>query len=185
MRLRIILVAAAMALPVLSQDVPRPAPDLVIHFPGQLDKNLKSYRGKVVAIEFLLTTCPHCQETAQNLNLLYGEYGAKGFQPIGVAFNPDAAKLAPAFAKNLGLNFPVGVGSSGDALDFMQLFPFMQISAPLIAFVDRGGTIRAQYTGGDEFFLDPMKNMRAVIEGLLKEPPPKPLAQRGVRKHKQ
>jgi hypothetical protein len=43
-----------------------------------------------------------------------------------------------------------------------------------MAFIDRTGTIRAQYTGYDTaFFSDDMdKNIRAEAEKLLKEPAP-------------
>jgi hypothetical protein len=41
---------------------------------------------------------------------------------------------------------------------------------PQIAFIDRHGTIRAQYTGDDKFFGDDIKaNLTQQIESLLKD----------------
>src|SRR5437660_6868446 len=67
--------------------VPRHAPEFVIHFPDGSQQLLSSYRGKVVALLFVYTTCVHCQHTSQVFTKLNAEYGARGFQPIDVAFN--------------------------------------------------------------------------------------------------
>src|SRR5260370_23411969 len=67
--------------------VPRPAPDFTIQFPGGQTMQLSSFRGKVVALEFLFTTCPHCAHASQVFSKLSTEYVPKGFQPLGVAFN--------------------------------------------------------------------------------------------------
>lgn len=36
-----------------------------------------------------------------------------------------------------------------DALNFMQISPMVRTFVPYIAFIDRKGIIRAQFTGGD------------------------------------
>ena len=72
----------------IAQTVPRPAPELVINFPGGKQTLISSYRGKVVLCEILFTTCPHCQHESQLVSKLYQEYGARGFQPVGLAINP-------------------------------------------------------------------------------------------------
>ena len=43
----------------------RKAPELAFNIPGQGQKLLSQYRGKVVALEFILTTCPHCQAASR------------------------------------------------------------------------------------------------------------------------
>ncbi len=37
-------------------------------------------------------------------------------------------------------------------------------------FIDRNRVIRAQYSGADDFFKDQEKNIRAMLDTLLKEP---------------
>ena len=54
---------------VLSAADPRPAPELVIKSATGQEQLLSKFRGKVVAVEFLLTTCPHCQKASQNSQL--------------------------------------------------------------------------------------------------------------------
>ena len=48
-----------------------------------------------------------------------------------------------------------------DALQFMEISPMIRTFVPYIAFIDRKGTIRAQFTGGD--LTD------ATLEGVLRE----------------
>jgi hypothetical protein len=40
--------------------VPRHSPEFVIHFPDGSQQLLSSYRGKVVALLCVYTTCMHC-----------------------------------------------------------------------------------------------------------------------------
>ena len=44
----------------------RKAPELAFTIPSQGSKLLSQYRGKVVALEFIFTTCPHCQAASHS-----------------------------------------------------------------------------------------------------------------------
>ncbi len=164
------LAAVAVALTSAAAEVPRPAPEFAVKLPNGQQLLLSQFRGKVVALEFLLTTCPACQDASRVLDRLYKEYGSRGFQPIGVAFNDMAMMLVPDYVKNLGLTFPVGVGVRESVLDFLQHSPIMRMLVPQLVIVDRKGIIRAQYGAEHPFFLDKEKNMRTLIEALLAEP---------------
>ncbi|MGB9606056.1 MAG: TlpA disulfide reductase family protein [Bryobacteraceae bacterium] len=171
------IVAGALALVTLSWpagNVPRPAPELAVKLPNGEQLLLSRFRGKVVAVEFLLTTCPACREASRLLEKLYQEYGPRGFQPIGVAFNDMAMMLVPDYIKDQHLTFPVGVGTRESVLDFLQHPPMMRMLVPQLVFVDRKGIIRAQYAADDPFFIDKEKNMRLQIESLLAEGNPSP-----------
>lgn len=160
--------AAAMGLS--AAQVPRPAPEFAIKLPNGEQLLLSQFRGKVVAVEFLLTTCPACQDASRVLNRLYQQYGPRGFQAVGVAFNDMAMMLVPDYVKDLGLTFPVGVGTRENVMDFLQHSPILRMLVPQLVFIDRKGMIRAQYGGDDPFFQDKEKNMRTQIESLLAEP---------------
>jgi len=163
-----LLIAGFTALLMSAADVPRPAPDLSYKLPDGRQINLGDYRGKVVAIEFLITTCPHCQRCSQIMQKLYGEMGARGFQPLGVAINEMAHMLVPDYVRDLKLTFPVGFSDRGTATGFLQHPEHLILSMPQVVFIDRKGVIRAQVGGADKFFLDEEKNMRAQLESLLK-----------------
>src|ERR1700704_3554339 len=91
-----------------AQEIPRPAMDYVITLPGGQTTSVAKYKGKVIALEFLLTTCPHCQRTAKSLTQATKDFGAKGFQALGVAINPNPE--VPKFIQDLGANYPGGTG---------------------------------------------------------------------------
>ncbi len=82
----------------------------------------------------------------------------------------DKADVA-GFMKQYNTPFPVGTAAGLGALEYMQWPPSQRPLVPLMAFIDRTGVIRAQYTGYDsEFFGDNLdKNIRAEAEKLLKE----------------
>jgi len=129
---------------------------------------LSEFRGKALAVEFLLTDCPHCQETAQVLEKLQRQYRARGLQAIAVAFNPDGPARLPELIKKLSLSFPAGTAPQLSAFQYLQLSFMKQYSVPFLAFVDGNGVIRAQFTGDDPFFKNTEASMRSNIEALLK-----------------
>ncbi len=164
-----LLVLAALA-PLPAAQVPRPAPEFVIYLTSGPELLLSRFRGKVVALEFLQTTCPHCQHSAQIMSRWYQELGPKGFQPLGVAFNDMAPMLVPDFIKENRVNFPVGHSQREPVYDFLLHSPVLRLLVPQMVLIDRKGVIRAQSApeGNDNFFEE--KSLRARIEALLQEP---------------
>jgi peroxiredoxin len=149
-------------------EVPRPAPAVSYPTTTGTNINLANYKGKVVCLQFLLTTCSHCQTTSGILQRMYQQYGPKGFQVLGVATNDNAASLVPNYIRSLGLSFPVGYTSREKAHEFLQLPLMMIMYVPQLVFIDRQGVIRAQYGGASEpFFLDRENNIRKQIESML------------------
>src|SRR3712207_6086797 len=98
--------------------IPRPAPELNISTPNG-PVQLSKYKGKVVALEIISTTCPACQKSAGLMSKMNTGFGSKGFQPLAMAINPDAN--VPEFTRNFGVNFPVGTGKRDDAYSFLQM----------------------------------------------------------------
>jgi thiol-disulfide isomerase/thioredoxin len=131
---------------------------------------LSKYRGKVVALAFLLTYCSHCQNTTQVLSKLQKEYGPRGFQVLGSATEDMAQLAVPDFIKRFQPGFPVGFNQRDPVTEFLQHPPMYRLLMPQLVFVDRQGVVRAQYSGDDPFFADQEKNIRGMIENLLKAP---------------
>ncbi len=165
------ILAVAASLPALAiPPVPRPAGEFVIPMPDGTQKLLTSFRGKVVCLAFISTTCPHCQHASQVLTKLYQEYGSKGFQPLAVAFNPMAKMLVPDFVKSLNVAFPVGAAESDAVFQYLGISPLERSVVPQLLWIDRQGEIRSQTPAmGDEKMLgEPY--WRSMIEALIKEP---------------
>jgi thiol-disulfide isomerase/thioredoxin len=167
-----LVVLAACVSAVWAADLPRKSPDLVIHLADGKDLSLAQYRGKVVALAFISTTCPHCQHYTQVLSGIQKEYGPRGVQILAAAFNDDAKTLLPGFLAQFQPAFPVGWEDRGNTLAFMEISVLNPGYVPKIAFIDRAGMIQKQFEGTDPFFQDQEKNTRATLEELLKAPAP-------------
>jgi len=173
MRFRHSLLASLLLLTGLAayaQQVPRPAGEFAIKMPNGQVTLLSQYSGKVVVLAFISTTCPHCQHTTQILSGLQSEYGPRGVQFLAAAFNPDAAQLVPGFIVQFRPTFPVGSADRDSVLEYEQASLAKPNFVPELIFIDRGRVIRAQYNGGEEFFKEQEKNIREMLDTLLKEP---------------
>jgi peroxiredoxin len=154
-------------------NLPRESPEFVINTNSGKQILLSQYRGKVVVLAFILTTCPHCQKTVGILSKLQTEFGPRGFQVLASAIESAAPLNVPGFVKRFQPTFPVGFNDYNPVLDYLQHPVMLRLMMPQVVFIDRKGVIRAQYSGDDKFFEDDKQenNIRAQIETLLKEGP--------------
>lgn len=166
--MRFLALAALAAVSLIAADIPRPASDFTVRMPNGKDFKLSDYKGKVVVVEFLLTTCPHCQRASQGLNRVYRELGPQGLQPVGVAVNDMANMLVDDYVKQFNLDFPVGWSLREPVVAFLQHPVMLMMSFPNLVVIDRNGQIRHQFAGGDKFFENEEKNLREVVMPLLK-----------------
>ncbi len=169
MRTSTLATLALLAGSLWAAEIPRPAPDLTIPLPDGKQIKVSDYRGKVLALNFILTTCPHCQKTTQLWDAIYPELAPKGFAVVEAALNqnPDI----PSFVQQFKVPFPVGTAGVMPALDYIQWPKDKRPLVPFVVFIDRKGIIRAQYTGVDEAFFDAQQeqHMREEAEKLLSE----------------
>jgi thiol-disulfide isomerase/thioredoxin len=140
----ILLFALALGLTAASELIVRKSPELAFKIPGQGEHLLSQYRGKVVALEFILTTCPHCQAASQVMNRMQERYGSKGFQALDVAINPNADLLVENFAKEYHVVFPVGWAPMEQMMTFMGFSPADRPVVPQLILIDREGNIHYQ-----------------------------------------
>lgn len=119
-----------------------PAPALAFIVPGMGQESLAGYRGKVVALEFIFTTCPHCQAATQLMSKLQTEYGPKGLQVIDVAVNQNADLLVENFSRDFHVNFPVGWTTMAQMEKFMGFDE--RFVVPQLVLIDRKGEIHWQ-----------------------------------------
>ncbi len=166
----VLAVACLTAFPTMGGQIPRKADELVIKSSTGMETLLSKYRGKVVALEFILTTCPHCQQSCKILTKMHHEFGSQGFTPVAVAINEMAHMYITDFVKSFGISFPVGWQVRDNAITFLQ-HPMMQtMMMPQLTFIDREGMIRSHFAGDGSFFADDLKqeaNMREQIKLLL------------------
>jgi peroxiredoxin len=155
--------------------VPRRSPDFRISEPSGESILLSKLRGKVVVMEFLFLQSNHCTRVAQMLNKLNVELGPRGFQALGVVFDPPNVPdshghlVAPAvtFFK---LTYPVGYSSKVEVDSYLGRKQREVLNIPQIIVIDRAGMIRAASgTDGGDPRLEDEASLRGLIEGLLDE----------------
>jgi thiol-disulfide isomerase/thioredoxin len=178
-----VAIAVLSAQAALAANIPRTAKEFTFKLADGKQAALSQYKGKSVALAFILTSCPHCQRTVRSLIQSQNEFGPSGFQALAVAIDEDDVKKALRdFTRNFNPNFPVGYCKRDPALNFMQHLTMVPARMPLIAFIDREGVIRAQYEGFEPFFEEEKldANMRAkvkeLVSGKLAAPAPKAAA---------
>lgn len=160
--------------PLVGATLPRRSPEFAVKLTTGRQLLLSTYRGKVVVLMFVSTDCSHCQTTSQLMESIQKEYRPRGLQTMAVAFNDMAMMLVPGFISKTGATFPVGFGARESVFAYLQRSLTIQTYVPIMVFIDRQGMIRGQYVGDDKFFENPEKNIRGMLETLLKEPAANP-----------
>ena len=135
----------------------RKAPELAFTIPGQGQKLLSQYRGKVVALEFILTTCPHCQAASHVMTQFQQEYGPRGFQALDLAINAldegrteaQAGQIVQAFTRQFQVGFPVGFIPRDQMMSFMGFSLAERMVVPQLVLIDRKGYIHYQTPASD------------------------------------
>ena len=149
--------------------MPRKAPELTIAEPSGHSTLLSSYKGKVVVIAFVSTTCPHCQHECQMLTQLYKETKSSGVQMLAVAFNENASALVANFVREFGVGFPVGSAMNDTVINFLGFSYLDRYVVPQVAVIDRKGMIRAQSGPQGDTNLQDAGFLKNLIGTLAKE----------------
>jgi hypothetical protein len=149
-------------------EVPRPSPPFTILRHGAPNIELRQYRGKVVALAFIHTTCQHCQNLTRSLNALAREFAGRNAQFLECAFNDDAQATMPDFLALFQPPYPVGWSYQGPVRAFLKIgLMDGHFMVPHMVFLDSGGTIQLDLSAQDDFFKETDANIRAALNRLL------------------
>lgn len=102
---------------------------------------LKSYRGKVVLLNFWATWCAPCQVELPRFEAWQKKYGAQGLQVVAVSMD-DADAPVKKTVRRLHLGFPVLMGDAklGDSYGDV-------LGLPITFLIDRNGLVVAKIKG--------------------------------------
>ena len=168
MTLRRLFLYALLAAPLYAGE-PRPASAIPIPLTGGKKVNLRQYRGKVVVMAIVSTTCQDCINTLQMLNRVQKDLGPQGLQVVAGAGDDNAQYLVGPFADRYKLSFPMGYLNQEQMIAIADIAKGRRPVAPILMFIDKAGTVRFQYYGDHPFFKTAEGSTRSIVQGLLGE----------------
>ncbi|MGA2905548.1 MAG: TlpA disulfide reductase family protein [Candidatus Korobacteraceae bacterium] len=113
-----------------------PAPDFTLLSLDGSQVKLSDFRGKAVLLNFWATWCPPCKIEMPWFEDLQKQYAKDGLVVLGVAMDDSEPATIAKFASELGVNYPVLLGTdqvSDDYGDVQYL--------PTTFYIGRDGTI--------------------------------------------
>ena len=120
------------------------APDFELNVVDAHGKSIKlsSLRGKAVLLNFWATWCEPCKIEMPWFVDLQKQYGPEGLQIVGVSMDDESEKTVADFAKKMGVNYPILVGTEKVA----DLYGGVE-GLPTSYFIDRSGKVVAREAG--------------------------------------
>ena len=119
--------------------------------------DLQDYRGKVVVLDIMSTTCPHCMLLSTTLEQVKAKYGDK-VQVLSVVLPPDTADKVDKYIKTNKITVPVLYDMGQMTISYFNAKPGQsQINVPHIFLIDKAGMIRNDFQYDDK--------SKAVFEG--------------------
>ncbi len=104
--------------------------------------DLADYRGKVVVLEFMKTTCPHCAAFADVLRDVEQKYGGK-VQILSVVKAPeDDANTVRQYISGHKIDYPVLFDTGQMAFSYVRL---PSLEWPHVYLIDANGYIKGDW----------------------------------------
>ena len=105
----------------------------------------QDYRGKVLLVDIMLTSCPTCSQLADMLVEVKKKYGDK-IAIISVVTLPDTFAEADAFKAKHGITWPVVFDSGQMIASYLQVTPSNpKVTFPHLFVIDGQGLIADDY----------------------------------------
>ena len=166
MRIIAVLLAAALLAPAANEYSDRRAPGFSLPDAKFAQHDPQDYRGRVLLVDVMLTTCPTCNQLADTLVSLTKKYGDK-IGIISVVTLPDTLADTQAFAAKHGIDWPIVFDSGQMIASYLKVTPAnAQVHFPHLFFIDGQGKIRNDFGPGDEASLT-VEKLSAIIESLV------------------
>ncbi|MEO8371810.1 MAG: TlpA disulfide reductase family protein [Candidatus Solibacter sp.] len=148
--------------------VPRPSPEMIIQRYNQPAMQLSQFKGKIVALAFIHTTCSHCQDLTRVLKVIQKDYAARNVTVVACAFEEGAAQNFLGYLKALDPNFPAGIAPPDAVMKYLgwdQKRDGM-LMIPHMVFLDAKGVIRGDFDGKDGFYSKMDENVRKQLDKM-------------------
>ncbi len=146
------------------------APDFTLPTLDGTTVKLSDLRGKAVLLNFWATWCPPCKVEMPWFEDLQKQYGKEGLVVLGVAMDDSDRSTIAKFASELGVNYPVLLGTNQVSDDYGDVQYL-----PTTFYIGRDGAIVDKMTGllDRKQIEDAVKKSLCAVPqpALVKEPP--------------
>jgi peroxiredoxin len=116
------------------------APDFTLQSLDGKPVSLSSLRGKAVVLNFWATWCEPCKIEMPWFVGFQKQYGSDGLQIVGVSMGDDSNDEVAKFAKNMGVNYTILVGTDKQRESVADLYGGVQF-LPVTVYIDRQGKV--------------------------------------------
>ena len=107
--------------------------------------DLQDYRGKIVIVDIIQTTCPHCQRLADVLEKVVAKYGGK-VAVLTFAIPRDTTATVARFVAEHNVTTPVLFDSGQASASYLKVTPQNPtVNVPHLFLIDGQGTIRNDF----------------------------------------
>ena len=134
-------------------------------------RDLADYRGKIVVLDVMQTTCPHCARLADILEKVHGKYGDK-LVVLSIVNPPDNQASVARFVAEHSVSTPVLFDCGQVAVSYLKATPQNpKVNVPHLFLIDAQGTIRNDFGYGfDTKNIFEGDGLDAEIDRLLSGP---------------
>jgi peroxiredoxin len=110
----------------------------------------QDYRGKVLIVDFMQTTCPVCLHLAETLLQVKAKYGDK-LGILSIMTLPDNFEKVDKFATEHKIPWPMLFDSGQVMMSYLKVTPANpKVNFPHLFIVDGSGTIKYDFEGSEE-----------------------------------
>ncbi len=135
----------ALALGIQEYSSPAEARDFTLKDINNKKISLKSYKGKIVMLNFWATWCTPCRLEMPSMEKLYRQFKNRGFVVLAVASGENMESVSQ-FIKEYNITFPALLDSNQEVTDYYKVW-----ALPTTYFINPEGKIIGRVQGGRDW----------------------------------
>jgi peroxiredoxin len=167
MKLPVILLSCALTVFAAGEYSNRRAPGFSLSDSHFQQHDTQDYRGKVLIVDFIQTTCAVCQRLTDVLLRVKANYGDK-IGIMSITTLPDNYGTVDKFVAERKISWPVLFDAGQVMASYLKITPANpKVEFPHMFIIDKVGTIRNDYNGYDDSHLT-TSSISEDIDKLLK-----------------
>jgi peroxiredoxin len=128
----------------------RRAPSFSLMDQNQKERDIQDYRGKVLLIEWMQTSCPHCGTFTSILEEAKAKYPGK-VEVLSIVLPPDSIENVRKFAKEHKSTMPFLFDSGQMTASYLKITPQNpNVVFPQVFLIDQNGMIKQNFKYSNE-----------------------------------